>query len=182
VLALLQASKEATLKVKKMSSSKVHGEGSVVTSFTGSSFRDFVFGRLCGNSSSKWPQSLVVPLLTTIRDLHPDDKELKMAVRPHDVVPAPGCVRWIWKTAGMHGVQAPPRGLTPQLARSPGHRGAFQQHLGPTSHCAPTPRCCVLFRCAKCSASQYSWSCRSFLLSSTSSCFFPHMASVRQFW
>lgn len=86
-----------------MSSSSVHGEGSVVTSFTGSSFRDFVLGRLCGNSSSKWPKSLVVPLLTTIRDLHPDDKELKMVVSPHTLA-ASVCVRGLCKTAGMHGI------------------------------------------------------------------------------
>ena len=75
-----QASKQATLKVKKLSTSSVSGSSNAVTTYTGSSFRDFVFTRLCGNSSIKWPHHMVVPLLTTIRDLHPDEKELKMAV------------------------------------------------------------------------------------------------------
>jgi len=77
---LAQASKQSSLKVKKMSSSSVHGDANVVTTYTGISFRDYVLKRLCGNSSNKWPKSLIVPLLTTIRDLHPDDKELKLAV------------------------------------------------------------------------------------------------------
>jgi hypothetical protein len=76
----VQAAKETSLKVKKMNNSSVQGVTNVVTSFSGSSFRDYIFTRLCGNLSIKWPQFMVVPLITTIKDLHPDDKELKMTV------------------------------------------------------------------------------------------------------
>ena len=67
--------------MRKMSTSSIFGDENTLIGFTSSSFRDHVFQRLCGNSSVKWPRCLVVPLLTTIRDLHPDEKELKMTVR-----------------------------------------------------------------------------------------------------
>lgn len=46
----------------------------------GAAFRDHVFARLCGNTSIAWPQGLIVPLLGVIRDVHPDEKELRLAV------------------------------------------------------------------------------------------------------
>ena len=79
--ALTQVSKEDCVKVKRSSASNVLGDDGPVTTFKGSGFRDFVFNRLCGNSGIKWPRCMVVPLLTTIRELHPDDKELKITLR-----------------------------------------------------------------------------------------------------
>ena len=89
----LQAAKQTSLKVKKMNNSSVHGATNVVTSFSGTSFRDYIFTRLCGNLSIKWPRFMVIPLITAIKDLHPDDKELKMAVS-HAHTPRAPAPRW----------------------------------------------------------------------------------------